>query len=73
MISIFQDNILFLSPVTKILYEKKEIYIHEPSNQEENALLIEANKVGGRLQIVKNVIIFNLSQVLANLIAYNLF
>ena len=41
----------------KILYEKKEIYIHESTQGEEdiNALLVEPNKIGGRLQIVKIV------------------
>lgn len=33
----------------QVLYEKKEIYIHEETNDES----IETNKIGGRLQIVK--------------------
>jgi hypothetical protein len=37
------------------LYEKKEIYIHEKQEEEINGLLVEPNKIGGRLQIVKLV------------------
>jgi hypothetical protein len=38
------------------LYEKKEVYIHEaPKDETANGLLVESNKVGGRLQIIKNV------------------
>jgi hypothetical protein len=39
----------------KILYEAKDVYIHEPKFEEENDRLIESKKVGGRLQLVKNV------------------
>ena len=39
----------------EISFEKKEIYIHEPPKDEVNGSLADANKVGGRLQIFKNV------------------
>ena len=42
----------------KIIYEKKEVFIHDQSKQAEeaeNGPLIESNKIGGRLQICKNV------------------
>jgi hypothetical protein len=37
------------------LYEKKEIYIHEQAKEEINGPLVEAEKTGGKLQILKNV------------------
>ncbi len=37
------------------MYEKKEVYIHEPLKQDDNSYLVETNKIGGRLQICKNV------------------
>ena len=37
------------------MFEKKEIYIHEPPKDEVNGSLMDANKIGGRLQILKNV------------------
>lgn len=40
-----------------IIYEKKEVFIHDQSKQAEeaeNGPLIESNKIGGRLQICKN-------------------
>lgn len=38
----------------QVLYEKKEVFIHEQPNEEINAPLIEAEKTGGKLQIFKN-------------------
>lgn len=38
----------------QVLYEKKEIFIHEQPKEEVNGPLIEAEKIGGRLQILKN-------------------
>lgn len=39
-----------------MLYEKKEVYIHEQTSEDDaKGLLVEANKIGGRLQIIKNV------------------
>jgi len=38
----------------QILYEKKEVFIHEEPKEETNGLLVETNKTGGRLQIFKN-------------------
>lgn len=41
----------------QIIYEKKEVFIHDQSKQAEeaeNGPLIESNKIGGRLQICKN-------------------
>lgn len=39
-----------------MLYEKKEVYIHDQSKEEDiNGPLIESNKIGGRLQLIKNV------------------
>ena len=40
---------------SKILFEKKEVYIHEPPKDEVNGSLMDANKIGGQLQILKNV------------------
>lgn len=40
----------------QVLYEKKEVYIHEQSKEEINGPLIESEKIGGRLQIIKNKI-----------------
>ena len=45
------SNVWFI----KVLYEKKEIYIHEQPKEEINGPLIESEKIGGRIQIVKNV------------------
>lgn len=41
----------------KVEFEKTEVYIHEkPVEEDINDLLIEPEKIDGRLQIVKNVI-----------------
>ena len=37
------------------MFEKKEVYIHEPPKDEVNGSLMDANKIGGQLQILKNV------------------
>ena len=38
----------------QILFEKKEVYIIEAPKEDTNGVLIESNKIGGRLQIFKN-------------------
>ena len=39
----------------QILYEKKEVYLHEPAKEEANGQAEPAN-IPGKIQIVKNVI-----------------